>query len=183
MFLGEVHRAFCIDKMPQSAPSIGISSALNFYIPIISVQGVPQKSSKMPTGRRVSRLSPGEHVPRVSDRNCFNIVDIVDDSICVTKVRPQVRSYSVCGRPSTLSLKGFSRMCVCVKLIDCTSPYPLWSEPFGVDSPDTRCFVQNHPYRFPVYLSCRCCQDRFICLQLLTSYELLNRSQTTEGCS
>ena len=33
VFLGEVHRALCINIMPHSAPSIGISSALNFYIP------------------------------------------------------------------------------------------------------------------------------------------------------
>ena len=32
VFLGEVHRALCINIMPHSAPSIGISSALNFYI-------------------------------------------------------------------------------------------------------------------------------------------------------
>ena len=30
--MGEVHRALCINIMPHSAPSIGISSALNFYI-------------------------------------------------------------------------------------------------------------------------------------------------------
>jgi hypothetical protein len=32
VFLGKVHRALCINIMPHSAPSIGISSALNFYI-------------------------------------------------------------------------------------------------------------------------------------------------------
>jgi hypothetical protein len=81
--------------MPHSAPSIGISSALNFYIPITSVQGVSPKASKMPTGRRVSCLSPTEHVLGVSNGYRLDIMHVIDDPIGVTEIRPQVRSYPV----------------------------------------------------------------------------------------
>jgi hypothetical protein len=60
--------------------------------PIIKCARCSPKASKMPTGRRVSRLSAGDHVSYVSNHwNCFDITCVVGHSVRVTKVCPQIR--------------------------------------------------------------------------------------------